>query len=191
MEEIIVNSERANVKYINKYIRKDDYYELHITDGVYVDNIYKIDIDDIDLMTKHFWCQIFIGKNGHKRPKLYYNHNKTKHYLNELLINDGKTGKIIFKNRDCTDYRKNNLYRVEKGQFEFRTRQKSGKSLPTNIYCMYNRDKTVRGYSVRFKESLNEKEMWFSVTKYGSSELALSKAIEYREYIVKKYTEAS
>ena len=85
--DYIVKGNSTNVKYINGYKKCDDFYELHITNLKDKDFVFKIDLDDFELCKYYFWCICFVGREGNKKPIVYYTKKKVKYYLNKFLLN--------------------------------------------------------------------------------------------------------
>lgn len=186
--DYIVKGNSTNVKYINGYKKCDDFYELHITNLKDKDFVFKIDLDDFKLCKYYFWCICFVGREGNKKPIVYYTKKRVKYYLNKFLLNiENINNKVIFKNRDCYDYRKSNLYKVEKDDIFLHNKGKNNKNggdLPNGITLTTNYLGHNIGYTLYFKKNGKKKYLYFGIRKFKTLENCLNAAINAKNSLL-------
>ena len=186
--DYIVKGNAPNVKYINGYKKCNDYYELHITNLKDKNFIFKIDLEDFDLCKYHFWSICFVGKKENKQPRVYYTKNRIKYYLNKFVLKiDNINNKVIFKNRDCYDYRKCNLYQVKKDDIFLHNKGKTNKNggdLPTGITLTTNSLGHNTGYTIYFKKNGKKTYLYFGIKKFKTLDNCLKVAIETKKSLM-------
>jgi hypothetical protein len=92
----------------NEYIKKGDYYELHIDGSIHGNKIIKIDNDDVEKIKKHHWCIIKCCRCN----KVYYYIISDGLLIQRFImniINKDRNIVVDHKNGDTLDNRKNNL----------------------------------------------------------------------------------
>ena len=186
MKNIEITSTKINHTYVNIYVPKGEYTELHITDKKKVDDVFKIDNEDALAMQEHFWCRMYVGRKSNIRPAVYYNELREKFYLHRFILKDKTKRKIIFRNKDCRDFRKQNLQIIDPGSAYDRTSE-TKEGLPSNIFEYCNKKNEVRGYMVVFAINKKQNRKWFSIAKYGNKETALKEAITYKSEFIKHH----
>lgn len=185
MDNIEIRSTATNAKYLNRYIEKENYTELHITNDEDYDIVIKIDKEDSVKLQNYFWCSSMVGREGYQTPSFYCYINK-KHVLLSRIILSVETGeKVIFLDGDNTNYRRNNLHIVKKKQSFIRNNP--DKELPTGIFKKAQKEKgNITGYLVCYFEKNKKKTKYFGIRKYKELSTALEKAIEFKEKMLKK-----
>lgn len=166
-------------KYINGYVVKGDYAELHITDNK-IDKVIIIDTQDIDKCLDRFWCVAMTGRIGYKREQVYCTYNGIRTPLTRYLKDIRREDKIIFKNCNYLDYRKNNLVVVSRHGKITKDFPKENKSLPIGIYPIFNELGRLTGYKVEDGVLEEKKTLCFSLANYSTLENCLYNAILYR-----------
>lgn len=184
----VVNGKAHNTKYINGYIKKKNYYELHITDLKEKDFVFKLDLEDFDICKNYFWCITFVGRDGNKQPIVYYTKNRIKYYLSKYLLKiDNNNNRVIFRNRNCYDYRKSNLYKVQNNDiflYDVGKNNKNGGNLPNGISLSTNYLGNEIGYVVNFKKNGNKKCLYFGIKKFKTLENCLQMAIKTKNILI-------
>ena len=174
-----IYSKAYNSKYINRYIDKGTHTELHITNLMDIDYIILIDSEDVEKCKKHFWSCMMTGRQGYKKERIYCYVNKEVLPMSRLLLEVKEEQKVIFKNKDCLDFRKSNLYIVNPHQSY--VREDCGE-LPTSITKRIQPNgKHIGFYVDYFDEQKNYKRKYFGIKKYGTLEVCLQEAIEFKQ----------
>ena len=190
MEFDYITTERAtNTKYINGYILGSSTVELHITDNSTIDHIILFDIEDFIKIRMYFWCVNFVGRKECEKPEVYtYAGKASRIYLNRLLMDRGRDERILFRNRDPYDFRKNNLVVNKITGIEERSCAKTGKTLPSNIFELRQKNGSLTGYRTIIRLNGTKEEKYFGLRKYKTLDNCLKMAIEELRK-VKRYGE--
>lgn len=167
-----------NAKNVNGYICKGDYYELHITDLASNDKIFMISASQYVNCRKYFWISNKIGRVDNQQEQVYTYIKRKKMYLNRLItgITEQKDKKVIFKNRDCFDYRDENLYVTSKNGKYFKDKPVKGKELPSGIFLIKHKDNKETGYKVKNNKG---KETCFGIREFKTLDICLQEAKKY------------
>jgi hypothetical protein len=184
MYDYIKYSASTNAKNINGYINKGEYYERHITDQAIKDKVFMISKTQFEKCVEYFWNSSLIGKVGKQQEQVYAYVDKKKLFLNRLLTNtvDEKDKRIIFKNRNCFDYRDENLSIISNGDKHFREVPRKGKELPSGISAVKQKDRKQTGYVVVDNEG---KQKYFGIRKLKTLDNCLEEAKKYLESLKK------
>lgn len=179
---VVTNNNRSRFK--NIYRSVEDHYELEITDDE-TSNIIIIDKNIVDRMKHHFWHLDNTGRKGYKKPQVYYYKSKKKYYLNRFVLNtNDKNIRILFKNRNPYDFRKDNLHITTVGGKEVRDCNLHNENGMTNIFTVRRKDGSIRLFHVIYKNEQGEKHSKsFNTTKLGFND-ALRKAQEFRDSLI-------
>lgn len=187
--DYIVTGKAHNTKYINGYIIKNDYCELHITNLKEIDYIIKLDKEDFNKCIYYFWCICFVGRQENKKPIIYYTQHKIKYYLSKFLLQiDNNNNRVIFKNRNCLDYRKENLYLVKQNEnflYDIGKENKKGENLPNGITLNINSLGNKTGYFVHFNNNGEKVALYFGIKKYKTLENCFNEALKMKENLIK------
>jgi len=150
---------------------------MHITDEDKIDVIILLNIANYDLCKKMFWCFAYVGKNGSKQEAIYTHINRKKVFLNRVLLNisdDVSDIKIIFMNRNCLDFRIENLRLCEKNEKYFKNIPKTGKKLPSGVFEVKQKNNNVTGYNIVTNSGFE----YFGVKKFKTLEKCLIAAMD-------------
>jgi len=178
----IIYGESPRAKYDNGYIIKNDYVELHIYNECN-DTIIIFNKEDYCFMLNHFWCAYEEGKNGYKQLRVYCFINRVKYKLGRMLLNiNDDDFKVEHKDRNCLNFRRDNLYVVHKSQVKNKIPAKT-ENFGINEIMQYNGHLT--GYKVSYYDHIDNKQKWkcFGVKKYNTLTNAKNHAIKFREYL--------
>lgn len=174
-----VLSKATNAKYINRYIDKNGYTELHITNLKDYDIVLKLDNEDVNKIKKYFWCCSMVGREGYETPCIYCYIKKVHTLLTRILLDVKKEQKVIFKNGDNLDFRKENLHIVNpKESF---IRNNNNKKLPTGIFERVQKNGNNTGYIVCYFDNNIKKVKYFGIRKYQTLENCLKMAIQFKK----------
>ena len=168
----------------NGYRFYDDYMELHIKtnkDGFF---IVILDKNVFEIMYKEYWCISFVGREECKSPAVNCYINRAKYRLKDIIYPELTGFTTEHLNNNGLDFRRENLRVLGKHSKKVDSRASKKYGLPRGITVKMSRiDNTrIQGYCVR---EGSEDGKYFSVSKCGSPEKALSEAMKYYEYIVK------
>lgn len=171
---------------MNTYIKKEGYYELHIT-GNKNNGIILIDEEDYDKVKKYTW---YIEENRkddfYVRSKIKYKHTSLHRYI--LDISD-KEDVVDHIDRNTFNNRKSNLRIVDRSTNSRNlSMNKNNKSGRTGVRLEVDKRTGVSNWRAQFggKSLGNFKQKSFSIKKYGNDE-AYRLACQQREEWEKEY----
>lgn len=180
----VIYPKSYNGTYINGYIKKDGYYELHIMKrkNPKHDYIVLFDEEEVEKVKEHFWCCTKTGREQSSIAVYTYckGHNgHKKQYLKNMLYGKqiGKGEKLITENRNQLDFRRKNLLVDTRKGISRRKTSLRGVYGDNGIYPR-KYEGNVIGYSFADNQ---KKSHYFGIRKYGTLEKCYEECKKYRE----------
>lgn len=179
MIDKIVYGRTLNAFYINEYTVKDDYVEIHIYGGKNKAYI-KIDKDDYEFVSSHYWSLKNMGREGHARIYATTIISKKLIKMSRLMleVNDPNL-RVEHKDRDCLNLKRENLYIVDKKDLKSQ-KSLTGEDEVLGVNARWQNG-SLTGYSVDYKKGNKKHTKYFGKLKYRGIDNAKNKAIDFRK----------
>lgn len=182
--DFVIYPKSYNGTYINGYIKKDIYYELHITDQNNHHTVF-FDEEDLEKVKEHFWSCCKTGK-GQNSVVVYTSCKSTdghrKQYLKNILYGEKiqKNEKLITESRNQLDFRKENLLVDRRKGISRRKTSLHGIYGGNGIFPRKRKEKII-GYCFFDNQ---KKCHYFGIKRYGTLEKCYEECKKQRELLV-------